>query len=264
MRRLLAVAVWGMWGCGPLAKKLPQGEPPNVAVTVEQGGADWTSPTLGTMKWIPSGTFWMGSSEDETEQVSNEIEYYVSVTGFWLMEHEVTQGEWETVMGSNPSPSSFCNATYPVVNVSWGEAQIFIQKVSDRDGVKYTLPTEEQWEYAARGGQNHIYAGSDNIDEVAWYMGNYGNEPIHSACQKKRNNYGLCDMSGNVWEWLQSNYADRQGGLSFKDMLELSTWYGIRGGSWATDSNISRVLMRGFIPGYRKSPDLGLRLSRTP
>jgi formylglycine-generating enzyme required for sulfatase activity len=115
-------------------------------------GEDWTSPSLGVMKWIPAGTFTMGSPYGVGEDDEHPQHTVRLSRGFWMMEHEVTQGEWEAVMGSNPSNFSTCGPTCPVEQVSWDDAVSFAKKVSTRDGLEYRLPTEAEWEYAARGG----------------------------------------------------------------------------------------------------------------
>ena len=223
--------------------------------------SDWTSPTLGKMKWIPAGTFTMGSPASEAGRQDDETQHQVTLSkGFWLMEHEVTQGEWQAVMGSNPSRFTDCGSICPVENVSWDDIQVYIWKVSANDKVTYRLPTEAEWEYAARAGQNYIYAGSDDIDAVGWYVSNSG-EMTHPVCQKKRNDYGLCDMSGNVLEWVQDSYAlypekasDYVNSSSNSDPV-------VRSGSWVFDPSYARVADRfRFAPDYR-TPIFGFRLA---
>ncbi len=251
MRRLVAwLVVAGLVAGG--AGLVMAGE---VAVV---SGSDWTSPTLGKMKWIPAGTFTMGSSEG----YSDETPHQVTLTrGFWLMEHEVTQGEWQAVMGRNPSYFKDCGATCPVEEVSWYSVQTYIQKVSTRDGVTYQLPTEAQWEYAARGGEAYIYAGSNHLDAVGWYDSNSGRQ-THPGCQKLRNGYGLCDMSGNVFEWVQDRYGTYPGSTSdYVNNRSVGSRV-FRGGSWLLNPSLARVANRGrFAPGSRLTI-LGFRLAR--
>ena len=132
----------------------------------------------------------MGSPAGEPERGSDEAAHSVTLTrGFWLMEHEVTQGEWQAVMGSNPVATGTgywgeeergscegagVGATLPVACVSWSQAVEFAQRASARDGVTYRLPTEAEWERAARGGGSSVYAGSESLDAVGWYEGNSG------------------------------------------------------------------------------------------
>ena len=224
-------------------------------------GQDWQSPTLGTMKWIPAGTFTMGSPESEADRDEDREgpQHEVTLTkGYWMMEHEVTQGEWQAVMGSNPSWHSSCGATCPVESVSSDAAVEFAKRVSARDGVAYRLPTEAEWEYAARGGQSYVYAGSNQVKKVGWTLENSGGKS-HPVCQKSRNGYGLCDMSGNVSErvsdwpgaYPSGSVSDPTGPSSGADRVH-------RGGNCFSFAQCARVasrfqcflVQRGFI-GFR-------------
>ncbi len=227
-------------------------------------GRDWQSPTLGTMKWIPAGTFTMGSPSSEAGRGSNEVQHRVTLTkGFWMMEHEVTQGEWQSVMGSNPSDFSSCGPTCPVEWVSWDDAVEFAKRVSARDGVQYRLPTEAEWEYAARGGQSYVYAGGSEATSVGWIGVNSGSK-THAVCGKARNGYGLCDMTGNVWEWTADWFGDYPSG-SVTDPTGASTGSDrvTRGGSWSVPAVLARAALRDWSdPGHRYG-GLGVRLLRT-
>ena len=225
---------------------------------------NWLSPTFGTMQWIPPGTFTMGSPNDEQGRSSDEAQHNVSLTlGFWLMEHEVTQGEWQAVMGSNPAHFTACGPTCPVETVSREDAQAFVLAASARDGVTYALPTEAQWEYAARGGQAFVYAGSNTVTDVAWVAENAGST-THPVCQKQRNGFGLCDMTGNVWEWTADIYGDYPSGAVMDPVGASSGEFRVnRGGSWFNTADLARAANRnGNYPGGR-GDRLGLRLSRT-
>jgi formylglycine-generating enzyme required for sulfatase activity/uncharacterized caspase-like protein len=235
--------------------------PASSSTSSSTGGLDWTSPTLGLMKWIPAGSFTMGSAEG-VGVVDEHPAHQVTLTrGYWLMEHEVTQGEWSAVMGSDPSYFSSCGASCPVEQVSWEDAQAFIKKVSTRDGVSYRLPTEAEWEYAARGGQSDEYAGNAEPEKVAWTDGNSG-RTTHPVCGKARNRYGLCDMSGNVWEWV-ADWRGRypSGAASDPTGPAVGSKRVFRGGSWNFPSANARVANRRWsAPGHRWS-DVGLRLA---
>jgi formylglycine-generating enzyme required for sulfatase activity len=213
--------------------------------------ADWTSPTLGVFKGVPGGTFMLGNTQVTLSR------------GFWVMEHEVTQGEWQAVMGGNPSEFSSCGRDCPVENVSWEDAQGFVSAVSRRDGVSYRLLTEAEWEWAARGGASFAYAGSDNLDAVGWYGGNSGHT-THPVCRKQRNGYGLCDMSGNVWEWVADWYGGYPGGAVTDPTGAPSGSYRvIRGGRWSGDPSYARVANRGVNAPSDRFNALGFRLSRS-
>jgi formylglycine-generating enzyme required for sulfatase activity len=231
------------------------GWPPGVAVA---------SPTLGPMKWIPAGTFTMGSPASEAGREFDEVQHEVTLTqGFWLMEHEVTQAEWQAVMGSNPSGISSCGPTCPVEQVNWDDAVEFAKRASARDGVAYRLPTESEWEYAARGGQSYVYAGSNEATSVGWLVENSGRK-THMVCQKGRNGYGLCDMTGNVLEWT-SDWSGAYPSGSVSDPAGASSGSGRvgRGGSWRRSARGARLALRIWRVPASRADDLGFRLART-
>ena len=171
------------------------------------------------LNWIEPGTFLMGSPEDELGRSGDETRHQVTLTqGYWMGKYEITQAQYEAVMGENPS--RFTGADRPVENVSWNDAMTFCAKLTAieqaagllPEGYMYTLPTEAQWEYACRAGtttafnngtnietEDEIYGKCPNLDEVGWYK--YNSDDTHPAGQKKPNAWGLYDMHGNVWEW---------------------------------------------------------------
>src|SRR3989338_10514354 len=151
------------------------------------------------MVFIKGGCFQMGDTfggGDTDEQPVHKV----CVDDFHMGKYEVTQKEWVDVMGTNPSHFKGCD-NCPVENVSWDDIQEYINKLNQKTGKKYRLPTEAEWEYAARsGGKNEKYAGGNNIDSVGWYDGNSGSK-THPVGQKQPNGLGLYDMIGNVLEW---------------------------------------------------------------
>lgn len=167
-----------------------------------------------------------------------------------LGKYDVTQGEWRAVMGSNPSHFSSCGDNCPVEMVSWNDAQEFIKKLNTMTGRRYRLPTEAEWEYACYGGNKTNFCGGNKIDSVAWYRSN-SSDTTHPVGQKKANGYGLYDMSGNVWQWMDD------------------CWYGectkhaLRGGSWVYYPQILRSTFRYFVPTNIRLYNIGIRLART-
>ena len=166
---------------------------------------------------------------------------------FYICRYEVTQQLWTEVMGENPSQMQ--GEDLPVEQVSWDDCQAFIGKLNDMTGGDYRLPTEAEWEYACRGGKlskGYDYAGSNDIDEVAWYDANSDNR-THSVGQKQPNELGLYDMSGNVWEWCQ-------------DMHEGTGM--CRGGSWIHNARNCDPSLPNETPRTFSINSLGLRLAR--
>ena len=166
-----------------------------------------------TMVAVKGGTFTMGATYDDAEvdaEVDEEPAHEVTLSDYYIGQTEVTQALWEAVMGSNPSNHKGDNL--PVENVSWDDCQVFIQKLNQLTGKQFRLPTEAEWEYAARGGRksrDYKYAGDDYIGSVAWYGGNSGYE-THPVATKQANELGIYDMSGNVWEWCSDWFGGYQ------------------------------------------------------
>jgi hypothetical protein len=164
--------------------------------------------------------------------------------------YEVTQKEWRDIMGSNPSKFTDCGDNCPVEQVSWDDIQTFLQKLNQNTGRQYRLPTEAEWEYACYGGSQTEYCGGGNLDAVGWYWGN-SNQTTHPIGQKQANGYGLYDMSGNVFEWVQDWYGSSQ------------EWRVHRGGSWYGNPQIARAANRDYNNPARRSYGYGFRLART-
>ena len=159
---------------------------------------------LGNMIHVAGGTYIMGATPEQTSCAS-EDEYpahQVEIESFSICKYEVTQEEWEAIMGKNPSRKNK-GKKYPVENVSWDDCQRFIKKLNLMTNMDFRLPTEAEWEFAARGGnysKGYKYSGSNNVNEVAWYNGN-SNMTTHEVGTKLCNEIGIHDMSGNVFEW---------------------------------------------------------------
>ena len=213
---------------------------------------------------IKGGTFRMGATSEQSNYDNDEKPVHsVTLSDYYMGETEVTQELWEAVMGSNPSRFMGDNQR-PVERVSWDDCQEFIKKLNQLTGKEFRLPTEAEWEYAARGGKysrGYRYSGSNNSDEVAWYDSNSGSK-THPVKTKKDNELGLYDMSGNVWEWCndwwgcyQSNSQTNPTGPSEGESRVL------RGGGWCYFDMGVRVSRRDYLtPGYRHII-IGLRLA---
>jgi hypothetical protein len=205
--------------------------------------------------FVRGGCFQMGDTFGDGDSDEKPV-HEVCVNDFYMGKYEVIQGQWRAIMGSNPSSFKNCGDSCPVENVSWNDVQIFIQQLNQRTGKAYRLPTEAEWEYAARsGGKNQKYAGTnDNLDDYAWYDANSG-KTTHPVGQKKPNSLGLFDMSGNVWEWVSDWYGEKYYASSPKNNPpgpSSGIYRVLRGGSWYYVPQGVRAAGRGRLyPGFR-------------
>ena len=188
------------------------------------------------------------------------------MSDYCIGKYEVTQGLWQAVMGENPSDFKRGD-NYPVENVSWNDVQEFVAKLNELTGRKYVLPTEAQWEYAARGGeksQGYKYSGGNDIDEVAWYYDN-SEYSTHPVGLKQANELGIYDMSGNVWEWCQDWYGSYSSEAQTNPAgPEEGSARVLRGGSWYGNARGCRVSYRfNNYPSYRYG-NFGFRLVLLP
>ena len=216
------------------------------------------------MVWIPAGSFDMGSPKDEKGRDKGETQHRVTLTkGFWMGKYEVTQAQWQAVMGNNPS--RFKGSNLPVEEVSWNDCQDFIRKLNAKGQGAFRLPTEAEWEYACRAGTQSRFCFGDSdssLGTYAWYRSNSGWK-THEVGQKSPNRWNLYDMHGNVWEWCQDWKGDYPSG-SVTDPTGPSTGSGRvrRGGGWRLNPRYCRSADRsGGGPGLRRD-DLGFRLAR--
>ena len=209
---------------------------------------------------IPAGSFNMGSNEGEGNE---KPVHKVKLSGFQLSKHEITQGQWQAVMGNNPSQFKNCGTTCPVEKVSWDDIQIFLKKLKQQTGERYRLPTEAEWEYACRsGGKNQTYCGGNDVARLAWY-GKNSYSKTHPVGQKQANGLGLYDMSGNVWEWVQDwKGAYSSGQVTAPTGPSSGSYRVYRGGSWYSYITYSRSVNRDDnTPDFRRNY-LGFRLAR--
>ena len=213
---------------------------------------------------VKGGTFQMGAtSEQGSDAYDDEYPVHsVTLSDYYIGQTEVTQELWEVVMGSNPSYFEGDNQC-PVENVSWNDCQEFIKKLNRLTGKNFRLPTEAEWEYAARGGnksKGYKYSGSNDADAVAWYYKNSGDK-THPVAQKQVNELGLYDMSGNVLEWCQ-DWRGKYSSHSQSNPKGANTGSSrvLRGGSWRNDARHARVSFRSNSAPDCRYGSYGLRL----
>lgn len=214
-----------------------------------------TDPFAGEMVQILPGKFRMGSTEGDSDE--KPVRNVTISHAFELGKTEVTHKQWIDVMGRLPDNLSFksCGDDCPVENISWKDAQQFISKLNTMSGKKYRLPNEAEWEYACRAGGTQTYCGSDNPDAVAWY-GKAGRTP-HPVATKEANAWGLYDMSGNVWEWVEDCYSKHYGESTSRCDARV-----LRGGSWSNDADTPRSANRYKRQDSERFNNAGFRLAK--
>jgi formylglycine-generating enzyme required for sulfatase activity len=239
--------------------------------------SDYSVPA--NMLWIDGGSFRMGNSKGEEDEQPVHVTH---VSGFYMGKAEVTQKEYETIIGNNPS--SMKGDNLPVTNVSWFDVVEYCNKLSGKSGLTpaysgsndniscnftangYRLPTEAEWEYAARGGNRDMfsfaYAGGNTVDVLGWHTGN-SEQRSHEIATKQPNSLGLYDMSGNVWEWCWDWYSaytlreatNPQGAARGENRVT-------RGGSWSSDASQLRSAYRNPATPASNYQDVGFRVIR--
>jgi formylglycine-generating enzyme required for sulfatase activity len=256
----------------------------DVAVADRTAGASWSDPNDGAVyRYIPPGSFTMGSPMDEADRNPDEGQHEVTITrAFWMGETEVTQGQWQALMGSNPSRRSSCGASCPVEQVSWTDVIEYANRLSRKAGLEecyqisgtsmtfkglackgYRLPTEAEWEYAARAGGGHRYAGSDDLDAVGWYSSNAGGA-TQFVGGKEANAWGLRDMSGNVREWCWDRHDNYPSGNATDPLGPPGGALRVtRGGSAGSKAATNRVAHRGWQDPDDRLGNVGFRPVRT-
>jgi formylglycine-generating enzyme required for sulfatase activity len=221
-----------------ILRDFPQGLDTDVVWSITAGDSmAFTYAAMGMeFVFVKGGCFEMGdtSGDNDEKPVHN-----VCVADFYLGKYKVTQGQWQKIMENNPSRFDSCGDNCPVEQLRWADAQDFIKKLNAKTGKRYRLPTEAEWEYAARsGGKREQFSGSDSPDGVAWYDANSGGK-THPVGQKRPNGLGLYDMSGNIWEWCQDWYGEKYYGESPRDNPQ------------GPSSGDFRVLRGGSFDGYK-------------
>ena len=210
---------------------------------------------------VEGGTFQMGNG---TSGLADAVPVHlVIISSFNISKYEITQAQWKSVMGANPSSNFTDCDNCPVEAVSWDEIQLFLTKLNAITGKSYRLPTEAEWEYAARGGKlskGYTYSGSNTIGDVAWYEAN-SSDKTHPVGQKIANELGIYDMSGNVWEWCQDWYgAYSASNQTNPTGLITGTKRVLRGGSCANLYYSTQVALRNSATSNLRFGDLGFRV----
>ncbi len=224
-----------------------------------------TSSSIPQMVFVQGGTFQMGGNDYPAGD--EKPVHTVSLSNFYIGKYEVTQEQWRYIMEESPSFFSNCRRC-PVENVNQYDIQLFLRRLYEKTGKYYRLPTEAEWEYAARGGQlnkNYRYSGSNAIGDVAYYKYN-SRSKTHPVGQQLPNELGIYDMSGNVWEWCSDYYEKKY----YKHSPSANPTgpasgdcYSLRGGSWSNNDNYCRITDRNWDYPETRSKFLGFRVCRS-
>ena len=246
----------------PVTSSVPSSVPSSIPSA--SGGRTFTVNGVSfVMMPVEGGTFQMGGTAEQGSDAEGDEKpvHNVTLSSYTIGQTEVTQALWTAVMGSNPSYNKFDNL--PVEEVSWKDCQKFITRLNKLTGQKFRLPTEAEWEYAARGGKlskGYKYSGSNTLADVAWYW--YNSSETHPVATKLPNELGLYDMSGNVWEWCQDWFGSYRNPAQSKPTGPSSgSNRVIRGGSWDCYAWLCRVSFRGFSKPSDSGSNLGFRLA---
>ena len=213
---------------------------------------------------VEGGTFMMGATPEMQNPYEQEkpVHQVTLTNDYYMGKYEVTQALWQAVMESNPS--NFKGANLPVEQVSWDDCQVFLTKLNSMTGRKFRLPTEAEWEYAARGGKKSLgyqYSGSNNISDVAWYKDNSGGI-THSVGMKQANELGIFDMNGNVWEWCQDWFDSYSSSSQTNPTGAISGAFRVfRGSSWGGNVRMCHLSCRDRYVTYCRNYRLGFRLA---
>jgi len=233
---------------------------------------------------IPAGSFTMGACKPDTPnctqpdpdaQGDDGPPHRVTVKAFWLADTEVTQGQFKQfIMATGRADlitedfikNNNVGDHAAITGVSWNDAQDFLAWLNKTQGGGYRLPTEAEWEYACRAGGQHRHCGSDDVESVAWHLNNSGSR-VHGVASKRPNAWGLHDMSGNVWEWVQDVWYDSYYGAPTDGSAWTSGGYQIhrvlRGGSWSDSALGVRSAYRNNYAPVVRDDFIGFRLART-
>ncbi len=234
-----------------------------VMITYAFGAGGEIENSIGMQfKYIKPGSFNMGSNNDGSNE--NPVYKVTLSKGFYMQTTEVTQKQWRSVMGTTPSYFKNCD-NCPVEQVSWNDVKDYIRKLNSKEGtIKYRLPTEAEWEYACRAGSETDYANGNSLGVMGWYKDN-SEKKNHSVAEKKTNAWGLYDMHGNVWEWVEDwKGSYTSGNVTNPAGPSTGSKRVFRGGSWSNSATRCRSAFRSSLSPGRKDFNLGFRLSKTP
>ena len=254
------------------------------SVTTASGFIDYTTNDGSTMVAITAGSFSMGSTTGDADEAP--VHTVTLTRDLWIGETEVTQAQYRAGMGTSPSGFSSCGTTCPVEMVSWTMAVLYANALSAAEGLDscytatgsglatalggdpyacegYRLPTEAEWEYAAKAGGSYTYSGSNTVGDVAWY-GSNSSSRTHAVAGKTANAFGLYDMSGNVWEWTNDWYGAYSSGSAVDPVGASSGSTRVfRGGDWYHGESSATVTRRGYYTPDVVSDNFGFRLARS-
>ena len=213
---------------------------------------------------VEGGCYQMGDTFGDGSDDEKPV-HEVCVDDFYIGKYPVTQAQWQSVMKNNPSHFKDCGGNCPVEQILWEDAWKFIDKLNELTGKKYRLPTEAEWEYAARSrGKHDKYSGGNRAGSVAWYSGNSGGT-THPVGTKSPNRLGIYDMSGNVWQWVQDWYGPsyyQESPRSNPQGPASGSYHVLRGGSWLAGAGYARAACRGrLISGFYRINHCGFRLA---
>lgn len=218
----------------------------------------------GTFQMGAQNTDALGDNYDAEAQDDEAPVHEVTLGGYYIGKYEITQREWRAVMGYDLDwPEQYgVGERMPAYNVSRADALQFVAKLSAMTGLAFGLPSEAQWEFAARGGNNtrhYRFSGSSSVDDVAWHKGN-SQSIVHPVGEKQPNELGLYDMSGNLWEWCRDTYGPYPTTTQTDPLVESGSRYVLRGGAWTYLPSYCRVTCRDAYNGEAKSVSNGVRV----
>lgn len=228
-------------------------------------GTLWTEPKTGMqLVWVPGGCFDMGSSLEKNEQPIHQV----CVKGFYLGKHEVTQAQYHQITGHTPGYSNVKPDDKPASNIAWVATNLFFKDLNSSGGPKLRLPSESEWEYACRaGGKHKTYCGDGQLKKLGWHKSNSNKQP-HSVGNLRPNDFGLYDMSGNVWEWVEDVYHDNYQGAPADGspwaQQGFNTRRVLRGGSYDNNAEDALASFRTSMKALAPHQTFGFRVAMTP